>query len=122
MAQNSKMQKTQMSVFVQNPKNSEMEIFAFCVITFEPIIIYIRYAPQNDPLNLSVVKDEHTNGKKWPEMVVKRPFMSQFHFESEYILLWGNPVPSLDQIFLLQGQGLSEPRRFSYSCTQLQLN
>ena len=23
--------------------------------------------------------------KKWPEMVVKRPFMSQFHFESEYI-------------------------------------
>ena len=24
--------------------------------------------------------------KKWPEMVVKRPFMSQFHFESEYIL------------------------------------
>ena len=22
--------------------------------------------------------------KKWPEIVVKRPFMSQFHFESEY--------------------------------------
>ena len=42
------------------------------------------YAPQNDHLNLSFVKDDHTNGKIWPEMVVKRPFMSQFHFESEY--------------------------------------
>ena len=85
MTQKAKTQKTQMSVFVQNRKNLEMEIFAFCVITFEPIITQIRYAPQNDPLNFSVVKDEHTNGKKWPEMVVKRPFMSQFHFESEYI-------------------------------------
>ena len=34
-----KMQKTQMSVFVQNCKKTEMEIFAFCVITFEPIRI-----------------------------------------------------------------------------------
>ena len=24
--------------------------------------------------------------KKWPEMVVKPPFMSQFHFESEYAM------------------------------------
>ena len=32
-----KMQKTQKSVFVQNCKNPKMEIFAFCVITFEPI-------------------------------------------------------------------------------------
>jgi hypothetical protein len=38
MTQKAKTQKTQMSVFVQNRKNSEMEIFAFCVITFEPII------------------------------------------------------------------------------------
>ena len=73
-----------MSVFVQNRKNLEMEIFAFCVITFEPIIIQICYAPQNDRLNLSFVIDEHTNGKKCSEMVVKRQFMSQFHFESEY--------------------------------------
>jgi hypothetical protein len=39
MAQNAKMQKMQMSVFVQNRQNSEMEIFALCVITFEPIKI-----------------------------------------------------------------------------------
>ena len=32
-----KMQEMQMSVFVQNRQKSEMEIFALCVITFEPI-------------------------------------------------------------------------------------
>ena len=31
--------------------------FAFCVITFEPIEIQTRSAPQNDRLNLSFVKD-----------------------------------------------------------------
>ena len=39
MTQNAKMQEMQMSVFVQNWQNSEMEIFALCVITFEPIRI-----------------------------------------------------------------------------------
>ena len=39
MTQNTKMQKTQMCVFVQNPKNVKMEIFAFCVITLEKIMI-----------------------------------------------------------------------------------
>ena len=34
---NGKMQKTEMSVFVQNCKKTKMERFAFCVITFEPI-------------------------------------------------------------------------------------
>ena len=34
MTQNAKMQKTQMSVFVQNCKKPKMEIFAFCVIPF----------------------------------------------------------------------------------------
>jgi hypothetical protein len=41
MTKNTKMQtmqKTQTSVFVQNRKKKEMEIFAFCVITFEAII------------------------------------------------------------------------------------
>ena len=33
-----KMQKTKTSVFVQNGKQKEMEIFEFCVITFEPIL------------------------------------------------------------------------------------
>ena len=39
MTQNAKMQKPQMSVFVQNHQKTEMEIFVFCVITFEPIKI-----------------------------------------------------------------------------------
>ena len=34
MTQNAKTQKTQMSFFVQNRKKTEMEIFAFCVLTF----------------------------------------------------------------------------------------
>jgi hypothetical protein len=41
-----------------------MEIFAFCIITFEPIISKTFKAPQNDRRNLSSVKDEHTYGKK----------------------------------------------------------
>ena len=40
-----------------------MEIFAFCVITFEANHKYFK-APQNDCQNLSFVKDEHTYGKK----------------------------------------------------------
>ena len=39
MTQNAKMQKTQMSVFLQNRQKTEMEIFVFCAITFEPIKI-----------------------------------------------------------------------------------
>jgi hypothetical protein len=39
MTQIAKMQKTQMSDFVQNHKKMEMVIFAFCVMTFEPIRI-----------------------------------------------------------------------------------
>ncbi len=35
-------------------------IFAFCVITFVPIKILTLAAHQNDRLNLSFVKDEHT--------------------------------------------------------------
>jgi hypothetical protein len=37
MTQNTKMQEMQMNVFVQNRQKSEMEIFAICVIAFEPI-------------------------------------------------------------------------------------
>ena len=45
--------------FCTKSKKLEMEIF-----TFEPIRIQTRYAPQNDCLNLSFVKDELTYGKK----------------------------------------------------------
>ena len=54
-------------------KNKNGNIF-ICVITFEAI--EIKKAPQKDRLNLSFVKDEHTDVKKSPELVVKRPFMS----------------------------------------------
>ena len=65
MTQNAKMQKTQMFDSIQNHKITDMEIFAFCVITFEPIKVKTCSAPQNDRLNLSFVKN-------WLEMVVKR--------------------------------------------------
>ena len=35
MTKTQETQKTQTSIFVQNHKNTEMEKFAFCVITFE---------------------------------------------------------------------------------------
>ena len=38
-----------------------MEIFLFCVITFEPIL---SKTPQNDRQSLSFVKDGHTYGEK----------------------------------------------------------
>ena len=41
-----------------------MEIFAFCVISFEPIKFQTHQAPQNDRLNLNFVKDAHTYGEK----------------------------------------------------------
>ena len=48
--------------------------------TFEPVEVQTCSAPQNDRLNLSFVKDEHTNGKKWPEMVVTRSFIKGHSF------------------------------------------
>ena len=39
MTQHAKKQEMKMSVFVQNRQKSEIEIFALCVITFEPIRI-----------------------------------------------------------------------------------
>ena len=42
-------------------------------------------APQNDRLNLSFVKDFFVVAKKWPEMVIKLPFMShKFSFFFSY--------------------------------------
>ena len=70
MTQNTKMQEMQMFEFIPNHKKIEMEIFVFCVVTFEPIRIQTSYAPQYDRLNLSFVKDEQTyvcqkHGRKW---------------------------------------------------------
>ena len=53
-----------MRYFLQNHKNPETEIFVFCVITFEPIKIQTRSAPQNDRQNLNFVKDIYVEGRK----------------------------------------------------------
>ena len=55
--------------------------FAFCVITFEPIEVQTRSAPQNDRLKLSFVKDSHVDGRKLARNDQKRPFGGQLKFE-----------------------------------------
>jgi hypothetical protein len=44
--------------------NSGKNLFTFCAITFEPIEVQTRSAPQNDRLNLCFVKDIYVDGKK----------------------------------------------------------
>ena len=61
--------------FVSSP-TQEKKLFTFCALTFEPIEVQNRSAPQNDRLNLSFVKDFHLVGEKWQEIVGKRPFIS----------------------------------------------
>ena len=53
-----------MRSFLQNHKNTEMEIFAFCVITFEPMEVQTRSAPQNNRLEISFLKDIKVVGEK----------------------------------------------------------
>ena len=55
---------TQITSFLTKLKKTEREIFAFCVITFEPIKTQTRSAPQNDCLNFSFVKDTPVVGEK----------------------------------------------------------
>ena len=78
-----KMQKTQKSVFVVNHKKTKMEIFAFCVTIFEPIRFQSCQVYRNDCLNLSFVKDKHTAGEKWPEIVGKLANVIVICFDSE---------------------------------------
>ena len=61
---NVKNKKDANTCFCTKSRKKEMEIFAFCVITFQPIISKSCEAPQNDRHNLSFVKDYHTYGKK----------------------------------------------------------
>ena len=42
----------------------QLHEFAFCFIMFEPIKIETYLVPQNDRLNLSLVKDIYVVGKK----------------------------------------------------------
>ena len=52
-----KMQKMQITFFYKiTKKKTEMEAFAFCVISFEPFKIQNCSAPQNDGQNFNLVK------------------------------------------------------------------
>ena len=54
-------------------------------IAFDSIKIQIHQEPQKNRLNLIFVKDKHTVGEKWPEMVVKWALVIVICFDSEYI-------------------------------------
>ena len=50
--------------FLQNRTKTKTEKIAFCVMTFKQIKIQTHWAPQNDCLNFSFVKDIHVVAKK----------------------------------------------------------
>ena len=56
MQKKTKNAKNTIESFLIKLQKMEMEMFAFCVITFEPIKIQNCSAPQNDRLNLSFMK------------------------------------------------------------------
>ena len=56
-------------------KIHKMEIFVPFVINFDPIKLYACSAPQNDCLNLSLVK-RINSWLNWLKIVVKRTFVS----------------------------------------------
>ena len=55
---------TKLERFLPKNQHTQMEIFLFCVITFEQFKIQTCSAPQNDHMNLSFVKDIKVAGKK----------------------------------------------------------
>ena len=58
----------------------------YYVVVFDPIEIFTYQAPQNDRQNLSFVKVLYIVAKKWPEMLLKWPFLklkfSNFFFQN----------------------------------------
>ena len=68
----------QTSVFVQNSKRKKkLEIFVFCILTFEPIIAKTCEAPQNDCYNLSFV-----HGQKMARECHKKSFIKSLSFQN----------------------------------------
>ena len=58
--------------FLQNGKNPETEIFAFCVITFEPIKIWTCLNPSFvKEIHVICKKHTHKRPQKWPFIVRK---------------------------------------------------
>ena len=47
----------------------------YCVVSFDQIKIFTYWAPQNDRLNLSFVKDICIVAIKWPEIILKLQFL-----------------------------------------------
>ena len=60
------------TIYISWVSQVRKNIFAFCVITSKPIKVQTRSAPQNDRLNLSLVKHIKIVVKKSPEMVKKQ--------------------------------------------------
>jgi hypothetical protein len=52
------------TIYILRIRQVRKNIFAFCVITSEPIEVQTRSAPQNDRLNISFVKDIYVDGRK----------------------------------------------------------
>ena len=79
--------------FYTKSKKPEMETFTFCVITFEATRIWTHLASQNDCLNLSSVKDDHTYGKKMARNGCKtviyeeHSFQISLYFDLSYVFL-----------------------------------
>ena len=90
-----KTQKTRhrLDFLLQNLKR--MEIFAFSVITLEPIKIWTCFTPQNVCLNLSFVKDINVVAKKMARngqkiAICLSPFLSirRYYCSSYQVLVW----------------------------------
>ena len=75
--------------FLQNRTKTKMEKIAFCVITFDPIKIQTRSAPQNDRLNFSFVKDAHVDGGNLASNSCKTAICQSTSFrETLYFYFW----------------------------------
>ena len=61
---------------------THFDSWAFCVIAFEPIELQTCSVPQNDRLDLSFVKDEHTDGEKRAQYGSKMTIYQLLFFES----------------------------------------
>ena len=63
----------------------------YYVLAFDTNKIYTHWAPQNDRLNLSFVKDTYIVAKKWPEMVKNGYFWNFFFsYKIEKHIWWKN--------------------------------
>ena len=92
-------------------------VFVFFVITFVPIKVLTCWAPQNDRLNLSFVKDKHVAGKKMSRYSLKMTINQLLYFGSLPNLygasgyVWGNNFrPNQDLDPLTTSKWPSEPQ------------